>query len=161
VECAKSDWQKFYKQDRLNWTLGESSQSQSLNFLLSLASHGKEGEGKRKSKGDAEGAKGLCRHSPDFSCVVWYGAEYTFTPNQAKCVKSLWEAWENGTPDIHHQQILEDAGLDNAKRLVDVFKNHPTWKTLIVSTRKGVYRLNAENKSQDSMRNRGSTVIPL
>ena len=32
------------------------------------------------------------RHSDDFRSVVWRGAPYTFTKNQAACVKVLWTA---------------------------------------------------------------------
>ncbi len=59
-------------------------------------------------------------------------------------VRVLWEAWENGTPDVGQDAILEAAGSDGA-RLRDLFKNHPGWGTLIVATGAAnarTYRLN-------------------
>src|SRR5262249_52852577 len=81
------------------------------------------------------------RHSVDFRTVTWFGKEYRFTPTQAHCVKVLWEAWQNGTPDVGQETILEEAGSDS-KRLQDLFKNHKTWRELITTVQKGSYRLN-------------------
>jgi hypothetical protein len=81
-------------------------------------------------------------HAPDFRSVNWFGTVYEFTPNQAACVKVLWEAWDNGTPIVGDATILESAGSD-AERLPLVFRDHPAWMTLIVGvgTRRGVHRL--------------------
>jgi hypothetical protein len=43
-----------------------------------------------------------CRHSQDFRSVIWYGTEYTFTGYQAAVVSQVWQAWQNGTPDLGH-----------------------------------------------------------
>ena len=40
---------------------------------------------------------GLATHSDDYRSVKWYGADYTFTPKQAKCIKALWKAWKSNT----------------------------------------------------------------
>jgi hypothetical protein len=81
------------------------------------------------------------RHSPDFTSVIWFGISYSFTPGQAAIVRRLWEAWENGTPELNQQAILEDAGLES-KRLSDLFKKHPAWKVMIVAGRtRGSFRL--------------------
>ena len=83
-------------------------------------------------------------HTSDFRSVNWFGTLYTFTANQAKCVAILWEARENGTPDLEGLTIVTQADVQQA-RLVDVFKGkgrmHPAWKTMIVSQTKGDYRL--------------------
>jgi hypothetical protein len=80
-------------------------------------------------------------HSPDFRSVQWFGHDYSFTTGQAACVQRLWEAWEQGNPDVAQQTILLDAGMDSA-RLVDLFKRHPAWQTMIVrGGSKGAYRL--------------------
>jgi hypothetical protein len=80
------------------------------------------------------------RHSVDFRSVVWFGIPYTFTPNQAACVRVLWEAWENATPEVGQETILAKAGAEG-KRLSDVFKRHPAWGALIVQgSTKGTYR---------------------
>jgi hypothetical protein len=80
------------------------------------------------------------RHSPDFRSVHWYGGDFTFTPTQAACVGVLWEAWENGTPNVSLDYLLERAGSEG-KRLSDLFKHNPAWKTMIVTVKKGTYRL--------------------
>jgi hypothetical protein len=85
----------------------------------------------------------LPRHSPDFRSVNWFGVSYAFTPLQAACVRVLWEAWENGTPEVSGERLLESSDTDrDTKRIDTVFQNHPAWKTVIVSgTTKGSYRL--------------------
>jgi hypothetical protein len=86
------------------------------------------------------------RHSPDFCSVHWYGQDYDFTPSQASVVGVLWAAWENGTPAVHQQTLLDHAGssmADSSKpRLRDLFRNHPAWGTMIRSgVRQGTHRL--------------------
>jgi hypothetical protein len=83
-------------------------------------------------------------HANDFRSVRWYGTEYIFTPTQAACVRVLWDAWERGSPVVGQDLILETAGSTGA-RLRDVFDKgrHPAWETMIVSPRKGAFRLNA------------------
>ncbi len=81
------------------------------------------------------------RHSPDFRSVNWFGVHHSFTPTQAAIVKVLWNAWENDTPDVGHETLLEKAGSES-DRLVDVFKGHKTYKQLIdKGETKGSYRL--------------------
>lgn len=81
-------------------------------------------------------------HSPDFSSVDWFGTEYTFSTNQAKCVAVLWECWQNRTPQVSGAYILEAADLEGL-RLKLVFRNNPAWDTMIVpGNKKGTYRLN-------------------
>lgn len=81
------------------------------------------------------------RHSPDFRSVQWFGTSYTFTPGQAAVVKILWEAWENGTPEVGGDYLVENAGLQSS-RLSDLFRGHPAWdKMLVQGGERGVYRL--------------------
>ncbi len=88
------------------------------------------------------------RHSVDFRSVHWYGTNYTFTKTQAACVKVLWEAMKNRTPELDQQTVLNEADSDN-KRLSDVFKDSLAWGTLIVKgTTAGAFRLaNPEQKT--------------
>lgn len=80
-------------------------------------------------------------HSPDFRSVNWYGTLHEFTPQQAACVKVLWEAWENGTPAVGDATTLEAAD-SKAERLGLVFRDHPAWGTMIVDgATKGTHRL--------------------
>jgi hypothetical protein len=61
---------------------------------------------------------------------------------EARRVKSLWQAWENGTPDVGQDYIMEKAGAESA-RLVDLFKGHDAWGTMIkAGATKGAFRLN-------------------
>jgi hypothetical protein len=86
------------------------------------------------------------RHSPDFRSVLWYGRDYQFTKSQAACVKVLWEEWKNKTPEMDQQTVLELAD-SSSNRLIDVFRDHPAWGTMIVSGKtKGSYRLQAPPK---------------
>ena len=82
-------------------------------------------------------------HSPDFHSVNWFGTEYTFTPNQAACVKLLWEAWDQGTPEVGGDYLIETADIQSSsKRMDTVFREHPAWATMIVpGEKKGNYRL--------------------
>jgi hypothetical protein len=93
--------------------------------------------GKQASKAVAD-----VSHSDDFRCLRWCKAEYTFTPTQAACVRVLYEAWQNGSPVMGQAAILE-AAESSGGRLRDVFDKgkHPAWGKLIVSPRKGAYRL--------------------
>ena len=81
------------------------------------------------------------RHSIDFRTVVWDGATYHLTPKQAAVVKLLWESWEQGTPDVSAEAILEAADSLGG-RLRDLFARHPAWGNLVVSgKRRNTWRL--------------------
>ena len=86
-----------------------------------------------------------CRHSEDFRDVVWFGQrqEPLFTPAQAAVVRQLWRAWENGTPGVSQETLIEGAALE-CGRLRDVFRGHPCWGTMIISPRRGLYMLNSQ-----------------
>lgn len=80
-------------------------------------------------------------HSPDFRSVHWHGEDFTFTEKQAAVVRALWEAWEDGSPEIGCNTLLQLAGSES-ERLRDVFQNNPNWTSLIVpGARRGTYRL--------------------
>src|SRR5262249_42282816 len=68
--------------------------------------------------------------------VHWFGTDYRFTEAQAAIVAALWQAWEDGTPDLGDRLLLQRARV-NADRLPDVFKEkgkyHPAWGTMIQS----------------------------
>jgi hypothetical protein len=85
-------------------------------------------------------------HSDDFRSVVWYGTQYTFTENQAPRVKLLWQNWERGTPDVGRQILLDAASDSTGEHVCHVFRNCPAWRTMIVSAKKGSYRLQEPGK---------------
>lgn len=86
-------------------------------------------------------------HSPDFRSANWYGQEFSFTLTQATCLKTLWEAWENGCPEMSGQTILE--AIESPQNRLDyLFKDHPAWGTMIVcGETRGTYRLGKKNQN--------------
>jgi hypothetical protein len=90
--------------------------------------------------GPAPTPTGFPRHSADFRSVHWFGADYTFTPTQAAVIRQLWEAWEDGTPGLGQETLLEGAG-STGDRLRDVFRGSPAWGTLVVPLGKGLFSL--------------------
>jgi hypothetical protein len=83
---------------------------------------------------------------PDFRSYRWGAETFHFTATQAACVRVLWQARQDGTPDVGQQAILDRAGsvLAEAARpkLHSHFRNHPAWGTLIVpGMTQGTYRL--------------------
>jgi hypothetical protein len=95
------------------------------------------------------------KHSADFTSVRWNGVDYTFSKGlQAECVKVLWEAWENSTPNLSEKTIGEQAGSSNDQfRLEHAFKPmnrktgkrepHSAWGAMIKSVGKGVFCLSS------------------
>jgi hypothetical protein len=79
-------------------------------------------------------------HSEDFRTILWFGKQYSFTPKQAACMRSLWRAWEKGWKGVSQQDLLSACQSDGSE-LRGIFKNSPAWKTIIVSVQKGVYAL--------------------
>ena len=63
-------------------------------------------------------------HDPKFRNVTWFGEEFSFSPQQAKCVEVLWRFWMQHTPIIREEMVLEVAGL-KARTLKEVFSNGP------------------------------------
>ncbi|MDB5334685.1 MAG: hypothetical protein JWN70_304, partial [Planctomycetaceae bacterium] len=61
-------------------------------------------------------------HSGDFRTVVWDGAKFVFTKNQARCVEILWGAWKSGAASIATATILAGAEIDS-ERFDAVFRN--------------------------------------
>jgi hypothetical protein len=90
------------------------------------------------------------RHGPGFRSVHWFGTDYTFTATQGACVKLLWDAWVNRTPEVGQEYILQhpEVGSDSQK-LADLFKDHPGWGVVIVKgLTRGAYRLAGEGPTR-------------
>jgi hypothetical protein len=86
-------------------------------------------------------AAGAARHGVDFRTFNVRDAEYAFTPTQAAVVKRLWEAWEEDTPDVGSDTLLEACGTTGG-RLRDVFKGNAAWGSLILpGVARGTFRL--------------------
>jgi hypothetical protein len=77
--------------------------------------------------------EGRPRHAADFRWVSWPGlGEFTFQGDkQARVVETLWRAWEEGEPYVAQAELLRaaDAG---SERVVELFRGHRAWRTLIV-----------------------------
>ena len=64
------------------------------------------------------------RHSTDFRMVKWFGKEYSFSVNQAKVVRLLWENWENGTAEVGQETLLNEIDHEYPPdRLRNVFRD--------------------------------------
>lgn len=82
-----------------------------------------------------------CRHSIDYCSVVWYGVDYRFRRLQAAAVKVLWEALQEGVPELSGHTVLAEIESD-CSRFRDVFHGHPAWGKMIVKGEcRGSYRL--------------------
>lgn len=77
----------------------------------------------------------------DFTRIRWYGKEYKFGENQAKVIKRLWQAREDGQPWMYGKHILRDTN-SNCYRIKDVFGHNKYWRKLIRSDENGKYSLN-------------------
>lgn len=78
----------------------------------------------------------------DESCevVTLMGVRYWLTPTQARVVKALKEAADEGVLDVSGDELLKAAGSDSVK-LSDLFRRSAAWGNLIVSVHRGYYRL--------------------
>jgi hypothetical protein len=92
------------------------------------------------------------RHSLDFTSVNWFGTEYTFTPSQGRVVEFLWKAWENRTPDVRYDSTIKDAADVDSASLPMLFDKgkHPALEKMIVSKKKGSYRLQVPCQPEES-----------
>jgi hypothetical protein len=60
---------------------------------------------------------------------------------QAAIIKLLWQAMDNGTPDVGGDTLLEAADAKSS-RLIDIFRANSAWNRLIVDgATKGSTRL--------------------
>ncbi len=77
-----------------------------------------------------------------FRRVYWPGAgDFRLSPKQADVVERLWEAYEEGTWEVHGNDLLRAADSDGT-RIGDLFKRFGAWGKLIVpGEARGSYRL--------------------
>ena len=138
----------IFGDDTREWFYGLTEQAEDTwNYLMQLDNtiRAKLAKPDHQPEGDAEAAKltSDVAHSPDFRSVLWDEKPHTFTALQAACVKVLWENWNQGTPEVGEQTILELADTTQ-KRLSKVFDDgkHSAWGTMIVpGASKGTFRL--------------------
>ena len=80
------------------------------------------------------------RHSPSYHSFMWRDKDYTVTNSVASIIRIMHEAYKNKTPDVGGDYLLTAIG-SNSKSLKDLLKDSSLWNTLIISKRKGSYRL--------------------
>ena len=83
--------------------------------------------------------------SDDFTCFRWRGQEYKFGELQAKVIKRLWQARENGKPWVYGKYILRDIG-STSYRIRDIFNHNKYWRRIVKADRTGKYKLNLPPK---------------
>ena len=80
------------------------------------------------------------KHNVDYSWVQWNGTTYTFSERQAKFVRLLWQAAEEGV-ELRDRWLLEETGA-HCPRVQDAFRGHASWGTMIrLGSSKGFKRL--------------------
>ncbi len=80
-------------------------------------------------------------HSPENRWVKLRGREWTLPPMANMVISLLAEARRVGRPDLHWKQITSKLPGEPGS-MHDMFKSVPDWDELVVSRRKGVFRLN-------------------
>jgi hypothetical protein len=79
--------------------------------------------------------------SQDYHYIEFRGEEYHLGDFQARIIEQLHDASQSLNPWVHGKILIYDAG-SKATRLRDLFKKNYAWEGLIVSNKKGSYRLN-------------------
>jgi hypothetical protein len=92
------------------------------------------------------GEKSVFRHDGDFAWVVWKGHRYKLGPTARKAMRILYNAYDRHEPEVSGTALMKEIGTPSS-RVRDVFKRTGLWKTLVVSTSPGVYRLNLPDPS--------------
>jgi hypothetical protein len=83
--------------------------------------------------------------SEDYRSVTYKGDIHSLTPNQSVMIQLLHRAYDAGHPDVGKHRLLSAIGT-KASEVRDSFKKSPLWKKLVVSKRKGTYRLDLPDK---------------
>lgn len=83
----------------------------------------------------------LILKSPDFSSIELYGERYNFGAKQAKVVKHLYDQYYLGDPWSHGKALLRAANSE-CYRLSNLFNKHKAWRKVIISNKRGFYRIN-------------------
>jgi hypothetical protein len=90
-------------------------------------------------QGETDNDQPEVRASPDCCSVHWFGADHVFNKGQAACVRILLNAYQQGTPCIAEETILDAAGLNTPLR--SIFRGNPAFGAMIVPAGKGIFRL--------------------
>ncbi|MBI2868494.1 MAG: hypothetical protein HYX96_01555 [Chloroflexi bacterium] len=90
----------------------------------------------------------IVSYSSDFllseNSVRWRGQAYPLKPEQAAVLRMLYGTYKMGTPDVSwtiiQQRLITLQMIPS--RMRDIFRDSPLWKTLVIQSGKGIYRLN-------------------
>ena len=81
-------------------------------------------------------------HSSDYREVWYRGERFMFGELQARVIRLLHEAWKSGNPWISGKAVLRRVGSeDSAAKLGNLLRRHESWQKLVLSNRRGEYRL--------------------
>ncbi len=90
---------------------------------------------------DRGGADAAFWHSRDYGHVILNDEMFLFTGFiQREVIRLLHDAANRSDPWQFGKTVLHEAGSTNAK-MINLFRGHPCWGTLIESNRRGLYRL--------------------
>jgi hypothetical protein len=89
----------------------------------------------------AAGERAPFEHRDGYKEIDLQGRMFHLGSCQAKVVRILHEAARAGMPWRHGKAVLGEAG-SSCSRMADLFKTQKEWRALILSDRKGRYRLN-------------------
>jgi hypothetical protein len=95
-----------------------------------------------RSRTESLGSRGepIFAASEDYRSVRYKGLTYTLTRHQSTIVRLLHHNHAAGHPDVDKDRLLS-AIESETSQVRNFFRNSPLWKTLVVSNRKGTYRL--------------------
>ncbi|PIR38110.1 MAG: hypothetical protein COV35_07675 [Alphaproteobacteria bacterium CG11_big_fil_rev_8_21_14_0_20_39_49] len=83
-------------------------------------------------------------YNKNFEVVILNGIRFQLGSIQSNVVRLLHEASLTDDPWLYGHTTLCAAGSKGNGCMVDLFKNQPEWRKLIVSGKNGYYRLNIE-----------------
>ena len=88
----------------------------------------------------------LFRHSPDYLSIRFRGKAFSLTSQQAQVIELLHERFKQGIPWLGKERIFIDLRKEfYSGKLKDIFRSRKeAWKALVVSDKKGRYKLNVE-----------------
>lgn len=89
--------------------------------------------------------------SVDYRSVRYKGNTFTLTRNQSTIVRLLHSAHTGGHPDVDKDRLLSVVERETSQ-VRNLFRNSPLWKTLVVSKRRGTYRLSLPDEESSKTR---------
>lgn len=88
--------------------------------------------------------------SKDYRYIKLDGIEYHFGDVQARVIAQLHDAAQSHTQWVHSKTLLYESG-SNAVCLRDLFKSNKNWVDVILSNKRGYYRLNVPLEMSDPL----------